>query len=35
MVFLDEALKSRTIIALIIILAGLYIARLGETHAGQ
>ncbi|MBN4055813.1 EamA family transporter [bacterium AH-315-J23] len=35
MVFLSEGLQSRYIIALIIILAGLYIARLGENHAKQ
>jgi len=35
MVFLGEALKPRYLIALIIILAGLYIARLGENRAGQ
>jgi len=33
MVFLNEGLKSRYLIALIIILAGLYIARLGESRA--
>ena len=35
MVFLSEGLQSRYIIALIIILAGLYIARLGENRAKQ
>lgn len=33
MVFLNEGLKSRYLLALIIILAGLYIARLGENRA--
>jgi len=35
MVFLGESLKFRYITALLIILLGLYIARLGENHAGQ
>jgi drug/metabolite transporter (DMT)-like permease len=33
MVFLDENLKPRYLLALIIILVGLYIARLGENRA--
>ena len=33
MVFLSEGLRTRYIIALIIILAGLYVARLGENRA--